>query len=260
MKLAFTINPLRTKEEINSFKEVLELGMYQGVEIFYPKADKRVDYTEGINSIKQEFPNLEFVMHLPYGGDANLCDLENYGESLNLLKEAISYANLFAVKKLTLHLGRVNKEIDRTIFINHIVKVLTDLCNYAKKYGMFVMIENMPGSGELGYSPKEILEIINEVNLDNLKFILDTGHANVSEYEIADYVNTLGDHLMHLHLNDNDGTKDQHAPFGSGNIDFEKFINLMEEINYQELYCLEIIFKDVEDLKVNAKALRSYKK
>ena len=32
---------------------------------------------------------------------------------------------------------------------------------------------------------------------------------NVSEYEIADYVNTLGDHLMHLHLNDNDGTKDQ---------------------------------------------------
>ena len=42
---------------------------------------------------------------------------------------------------------------------------------------MFVMIENMPGSGELWYSPKEILEIINEVNLDNLKFILDTGHA-----------------------------------------------------------------------------------
>ena len=133
MKLAFTINPLRTKEEINSFKEVLELGMYQGVEIFYPKADKRVDYTEGINSIKQEFPNLEFVMHLPYGEDANICDLENYGESLNLLKEAISYANLFAVKKLTLHLGRVNKEIDRTIFINHIVKVLTDPCNYMRK-------------------------------------------------------------------------------------------------------------------------------
>src|SRR5690554_7049528 len=244
MKLAFTINPLRTKEEINSFKEVLELGMYQGVEIFYPKADKRVDYTEGINSIKQEFPNLEFVMHLPYGEDANICDLENYDESLNLLKEAISYANLFAVKKLTLHLGRVNKEIDRTIFINHIVKVLTDLCNYAKKYGMFVMIENMPGSGELGYSPKEILEIINEVNLDNLKFILDTGHANVSEYEISEYIYKLKEYLYHLHLSDNDGTRDAHARLGLGNIDFYQFIVDLKKINYSELYCLEIIFKE----------------
>jgi len=259
MRLAFTINPLRSKNEIQNFQEVLENGLYQGIEIFYPKESNYLEYTNALMEIKKQFPNIEFVMHLPHGKPYSLTDFNIYKENLKIMKDAISYASQFGVKKLTLHLGFVDLEKDRNSYIEHIVFVLKDLCEFAKGYGMYVMLENMPSKNELGYSPDEIFTIIKLVNVENLKFILDTGHANVSEYEIIDYVNLLKEYLLHLHLNDNDGSRDMHAPFGKGNIDFKKFLTLMEEINYDGLYCLEILYNTKEELENNAKALLSYK-
>lgn len=259
MKLAFTINPFRTIDEINSFHEVIEKGFYQGIEIFYPNNPNYDNYTKALKELKAKFPNLEFVMHLPYGNNCNLCDIDNYYQHTQLIKDAIFYADQFGVKKHTLHLGKVDLNKNRKFYINHIVKVLKDICEYAKKFKMIIMIENMPGIGELGYAPQEIKEIIELVGVDNLKVILDTGHMNVSEYDMSDYIYLLKDYLLHLHLNDNDGTKDSHTTFGTGNIDFNRFIRLLEEVEYNELFCLEIIYKTKEDLETNAKALLSYK-
>ena len=36
IRKCFTVNPNRTKEEINSYEVLLEKGIYVGVEIFYP--------------------------------------------------------------------------------------------------------------------------------------------------------------------------------------------------------------------------------
>jgi sugar phosphate isomerase/epimerase len=108
------------------------------------------------------------------------------------------------------------------------------------------MIENMPGYNELGYSPDEIKEIIESSGKDNVKFILDFGHAHVSDYPIEEYIDKLGDKLMHLHISDNNGTSDQHKPIGFGNIDYVNVFKYLK--NYTELYCLEIIYKTDKDL------------
>lgn len=263
MKKCFTINPNRTIDEIRSYHPLFVDNLYQAIEIFYPFTleKERIDlYTTGINELLAKFENLEVVMHLPHGPKNNLCDLEGFNEIVKIMKDGMDYSSQFGIKKLTLHLGIVNKNLDRSIYINHIKNVLVDLCSYAKKYDMNIMIENMPGFGELGYSPNEILDIINRVNMDNLKFILDTGHANVSEYEINEYINLLKDYLMHLHLSDNSGVRDEHAKLGLGNIDFYEFIKLMKNINYNELYCLEILFNSVQELETNANALDKYDK
>lgn len=263
MKKCFTINPLRTVDEVKSYYELFEKDIYQAIEIFFPYNQTKERYDEYTNSIKDlinSFVNIEVVMHLPFGPKANLCDLNNFREIMQVMKDGMDYSNLFNIKKLTLHLGIVDKGIDRSIYLEHIHNVLVDLCDYASKYEMIIMIENMPGFGELGYSPDEILNIIKKVNKDNLKFILDTGHANVSSYNIADYVYTLKNYLYHLHLSDNNGARDEHARLGLGNINFYDFLNLMKEINYQELYCLEILYNAVEDLYYNALSLSNYDK
>lgn len=263
MKKCFTINPFRSLKEIKSYHKLIEENLFQGIEIFYPynvDEERANIYTQGIKEIREKYPYLEIVMHLPHGPRGNLCDLENYEKIVKLMKDAIDYSSKFGIKKLTLHLGIVNKEAPREIYLEHIKNVLEDLCTYANKYEMNIMIENMPGIGELGYSPNEILEIIESVKNTNLKFILDTGHANVSGYKISEYVHVLKDHLLHLHLNDNSGKRDEHAKLGTGNIDFQKFVDLMNEINYQELYCLEIIFSDDNDLRSNANDLAGYDK
>ena len=114
---------------------------------------------------------------------------------------------------------------------------------------MNVMIENMPQDNELGYSPYEIKEIIDKVNLDNLKFILDTGHAHVSSYSNIEYIEVLKDKLYHMHFSDNNGSTDQHKRIGLGNIDFVEIFKKLHEINYDELHCMEVIFKKADELR-----------
>jgi sugar phosphate isomerase/epimerase len=107
----------------------------------------------------------------------------------------------------------------------------------------------MPGDGEYGYSPSELLELFVKVNKENLKFIFDTGHAHVSEYDDVSYLYLLKDYLFHIHYSDNDGSRDAHARIGSGTIDFERHFEVLKEIKYNELHCMEIIHPKISDLE-----------
>lgn len=246
IKRCFTINQNRTTEEINTYEKLLKDNIFQAIEIFYPydkTEEERTIYTKNILNLMKY--NIEIVLHLPHGKNSDLLNENEYDIILQRFKDAIDYAKQFNVNKLTLHLGSYNNhQIDRQYFVNKCidtVKVLSDYC-----YPMELMIENMPGSNELGYSPYEIKEIIEKSYRSNVKFILDFGHANVSEYSINDYIEILGKYLMHLHISDNDGTRDQHKPIGCGNIDYKNIFKLLK--NYHELYCLEIIYQSDNDL------------
>lgn len=251
-KMCFTINQLRKKEEILSYHELFDKKLFSGVEIFYPINTGEGQYEQYTSSIKEllnKYSYLERVLHLPHGKKYSLCDLDIYKENLQIMKDASDYANEFNVKKLTLHLGWYNPELNRDDIVNHIIAVLKELCEYVKKYNMNIMIENMPASNEMGYSPEEILHIIKSVEADNLKFIFDTGHAHVSEYEDDSYLYLLKDYLMHIHYSDNDTTADKHQRIGSGTIDFTKHFDALDDIKYNELHCLEIIYNTKEDLE-----------
>ncbi|MFA5543397.1 MAG: sugar phosphate isomerase/epimerase family protein [Bacilli bacterium] len=242
VKKAFTINQFRTAEEINSYKELLVNNIYQAIEIFYPydrDDEAKMVYTNSIKSLLEYNP--EVVLHLPFGKNNNLLINED-GIIISRIKDSIDYGKSLKAKKFTLHLGYATN--NRSEDIMRIIEILKELTLYDKD--IFIMIENMPSNNELGYSPKEIRYIIDAVGMDNLKFILDTGHANVSQFTISDYLTLLKNDLYHVHLNDNKGFKDEHARIGSGNIDFKTFFK--ENINYKELYCSEIIYKDKEDL------------
>lgn len=256
MKKCFTINPYRTTEDFKEYEKLIEDNVYQAIEIFYPYTLNEENYRTYFNNvlaIYKKYKNVEIVMHLPHGPLNNLCDFVNYERIVKIMKDGIDFCAPFNVKKLTLHLGQVDKNKSRTLYVDHIVKVLKDLCLYAKKYNMNVMIENMPTDDELGYSPSEIKEIINRVGETNLKFILDTGHANVSDYEIEEYIELLSDKLFHLHFSDNNGERDEHKRIGLGVIDFNKVFSSLKKIKYQELHCMEVIFKSSNDLLAYSK-------
>lgn len=251
-KIAFTINQFRTKEEIESFGQLLANNLYQGIEIFYPYSRDKNGYDEYTVAItKLLIFNPEVVLHLPFGAKNNLLD-DRDGNILRRLKDAIDYGKSLRATKFTLHLGESFGRRDDAI--ERLVYLVKDLCKYAGD--SFIMIENMPSSRELGYSPKEIKYIIERSNCFNLKFILDTGHANVSEYLIDDYLFELREELMHVHINDNNGLRDEHVRIGLGDIDFKKFI--ANNKDYKNLYCLEIIYKDKDDLVLYANDLNKF--
>lgn len=249
IKRCFTINQNRTTEEFQSYEKLIKEGLFQAVEIFYPY-DKTLEeqkiYEENANQFKKY--NIEFVLHLPFGPRSDLLNEEQYEVILQRMKDGIDFGKKFNVNKFTLHLGSFNnKDLGRKYFVNKCIETMKVLCDYA--YPSYIMIENMPGYNELGYSPDEIKEIILGTNRVNAKFIIDYGHANVSEYKIEDYIYGLKEYLIHTHISDNDGSRDQHKPIGCGNIDYKKIYNQMNDIDYKELYCLEIIYHSDEDLR-----------
>lgn len=256
VRKCFTINQNRTTEEFKSYEQLFENNIYQAIEIFYPY-DKTLEqlktYEENVKNLVSKF-DIEVVMHLPFGIKSDLCNEDEYDKMLERFKNAIDFAEKFNTKKFTYHVGGFkHQEKGRKYFINKAienVKILSDYC-----YPALLNIENMPHPNELGYSPEELKEIIEGANRSNVGFIIDFGHANVSDYTIDDYIHLLGKYLKHTHIHDNDGSGDQHKPIGYGNIDYEKTFRLMKEANYNELYCLEIIYNDASQLIENEKGL-----
>jgi len=261
MKKCFTINTNRTTKEIESYYQLFYKGIYHAVEIFYPNnplSDKHKLYTDNLKKLKNSFPSIEFVLHLPHGPANDLCNEDILVDVLKIMKQAIDYAAIYGVKKLTLHLGYLKECVSRNNAITNIKIILRNLLDYCWQYQMVLMIENMPSELELGYSPEEIASIINDIGDKNLKFILDTGHAHLSDYSPVEYIEKLSKSLYHIHLNDNNGKKDEHIKLGKGTIDFHLIFQKLNNINYNGLYCLEILFDNVNDLIINACDLDKY--
>lgn len=255
-KKCFTINSKRTTEDFKEFEKLLDEDIYQAVEIFYPYTLSEENYAifyNNVRNLKARHLTNEVVMHLPFGRDNDLCNFEDCPRVVQRMKDAIEFTSHFGTKKLTLHLGYIDPNKPKREYITHIVNVLRVLCNYASKYNMCIMIENMPSKEELGYSPNEIREIIDATGMDNLKFILDTGHAHLSDYDVLEFIDVLHDKLYHMHYSDNNKNFDEHRPLGEGTIDFKRILRKLKEIKYSNLNCIEILFATSDDLRRYAK-------
>lgn len=267
MRICFTINCQRTKDDFHHYDELIKKGMFQGIEIFYPynvSSEQRNLYNEELDKIVKN-EKLEVVLHLPHGLNNDLVN-DNYQintDVIKRMKDAISYGVKYHAHKFTLHLGSSHKDkCERDKMISVVIGAVKDLCDYAKKYDSFIMIENMPRDCELGYGVKEMKYLLDTISKDkdNIKFIMDTGHSHVSSDPVERYIYDLSEYLYHIHFSDNNGLSDKHKAFHLGNIDFDKVFNALELKSYRELHCLEIIFNDYTDLIKNHSDISFYNK
>jgi len=68
----------------------------------------------------------------------------------------------------------------------------------------------------------------------------DTGHFNVfSRAPLEEWIDAVGSSIEHLHLHDNDGTMDAHAPVGEGTFPFEHFFALLDKYGIAPTVTLE---------------------
>ena len=64
-------------------------------------------------------------------------------------------------------------------------------------------------------------------------FCLDTGHVNILSRDIYTIVTLLGDRIVALHVNDNNGLEDEHLFPYMGTVCWERFLRAMKEIKYR---------------------------
>jgi len=259
MKKSFTINCNRSKDEIESYgRYLLNEGIYQACEIFYPdpnNIEQTTRYINNISELKSKYPNTEFVFHLPFGKDHNLGNAEQSKTCLSKFIKAIDYAKEFEVQKMTLHPGAASsmgtRDIEKEIAINNI----RILAKYARRFNMTIMLENLVSDLEFMISNKEIIEYLSRLSEEKVQFTLDFGHAAVRNLDIEELILQVGDRLHHTHIHDNHHNKDEHLPPLEGNIDFKLPFRLLKKMNYTHLFGLEALYKDYNDLLKNAEII-----
>ena len=102
--------------------------------------------------------------------------------------------------------------------------------------GMHVVIEN-----ESDLIPDLLVRLADAVNHPAFGLCLDIGHQHLfSNVDAPEWVRRMGYRLHHLHLHDNDRSRDAHWPMGSGTIPFEPFFHAVEEYTTEVTCSLEV--------------------
>jgi sugar phosphate isomerase/epimerase len=86
-------------------------------------------------------------------------------------------------------------------------------------------------------SPNEILKIVKLI--PGLKIVLDVGHANAAGLDPIKYFKKVRKYLAAVHVHDNKGSFDEHAPVGKGNIKFREFVKKCKELKFYGPFIIE---------------------
>jgi len=223
--------------------------------------------------------NFYFTIHElgKYGATKlSLIDEDERREVIDGLKETIDYSSEGNIKVLTIHPASFNPSergyayddvLDRYYESSKAweisIRILKELASYASQRDVMLGLENMPRAvlyksemckvPHFGVSKNELLSLLSSVNNDNLKITFDVGHAN-TVCQPCDYIRDIVNDIVHIHLHDNDGRYDQHAPLGTGTVNLHFLFKVLSDEGYSGSIVIERaidnrIFDDIRILK-----------
>ena len=157
------------------------------------------EFLDKLNSLGNKYS-----IHGPYDTSPN--DNKN----LEGMEKVFTIADYINAKYIVIHTAIINQD-----YRDAMLKAVSDLkryCKIAAKHSIILLIENMVREKKydrIGILPSEILQVIQLVNEENLKFCFDVGHGNLSAnqygFDIIDFVTVLRPNLCHMHIHDNTG-------------------------------------------------------
>jgi sugar phosphate isomerase/epimerase len=167
--------------------------------------------------------NLTITIHLPYS-DLNLASMNQpiWEETVRQMKGCLSIASDFCRLAVVHpgHLSPLGMQMPDAAWSQNITGI-QQICDHANELDMRIAVENMVNMPALlGRHPEEMCGIIETVDRDNVGFILDVGHANTNG--CLDRFLELKDMVIHVHIHDNHGQKDEHLPVGFGTVPWER--------------------------------------
>lgn len=120
---------------------------------------------------------------------------------------------------------------------------LRTVSGIAAERSLRVAVEPADGyETDLVQTSDDAVRLLDELRLDNLGVVLDSGHGHVLGEDLAEAVRKLGPALFHVHIDDNHGERDDHLVPGEGTIDFGPLFAALEETHYRGFLTMELGF------------------
>lgn len=206
-----------------------------------------VNYQE-ISSILKEIKKreLELICFTPeqcaYPINLSAEDETFRKRSINYFKRCIQIANSLECSNLlvTAGYGLYNEPIEEAWRKGR--ESLQILAGEAEKAGITLLLEPLSRFGSnLVYNLNTLKQMYQEVNSPNLKVMLDTIPMRLSGDSIDEYGAEFGEDLKHIHLLDGDGQTTAHLAWGEGNFSLDSFMDMIQNIQYNNYFTLELI-------------------
>lgn len=179
--------------------------------------------------------------------EIRLAAVEELRRCLAIFKEVgATWMNIHPDRHIPMH--------DRGFWIAKNLESLRALLPYSEKYGVGLMIENLPGEYNSVPQLGDLLDPLPELGLH-----LDVGHANLQvPYNTTEEILAVyGARLRHVHLHDNKGGHmDLHLPLGVGNIDLHRSVRALKRCGFDGTIALEVFTPDRHHLAYSRDVLR----
>lgn len=104
---------------------------------------------------------------------------------------------------------REQEEKLRREYLERALEGLAELALLASDLGLRLTLENLPAPQEVPRTPEEMAFFL---QVPQLEFCLDLGHARMAGQDPMAFVEVLGTRLAHVHAHANDGRYDLHLP------------------------------------------------
>lgn len=171
--------------------------------------------------------------------------------------DSIQFASEIGSEHVVIHPGRSS----------HFVKGTSELCwsytadflkraaDFCADRGITPLLENIFPPYFLFHDPDEIERYFREDAPENLRFVCDFGHANVTGNLLPLVEKTAG-YIEYVHLSGNHGEKDEHLPIDEGNVKWKEGLDVLFEAGFDGTIIVENY--NLDDAYTSLETLRSF--
>jgi len=177
-------------------------------------------------------------------GNASLASINPgiWRESVRQYLGAVELAHDIGGTVLVVHPGDLRDQRFFAEFTRLSEEALGRLARRAEELGIVLAVENCgPYHAGVDRSAADLASLIKHADSSRLKACLDIGHAAVNNNAV-ELVRLLGKDIVHLHVHDNHGQRDEHLPIGRGTIDFASLAPVL--VDFAGMAIAEVVWDD----------------
>jgi sugar phosphate isomerase/epimerase len=174
--------------------------------------------------------------------------------TMHRFDQVLSAAEILRPEVMVFHPGfdrwRYGEASDQWLQLS--VAAWRQVLDRARGIGTVIAVENI-----FEEEPSTLKALFEAVDDAQLGHCFDVGHWNLfKKVGMEQWFEALGARIAEVHIHDNSGTRDDHAPPGAGDIDFEQFFSLMNRYAPDAAYTIEA--HSLDHLKSSLEVLKPY--
>ena len=169
----------------------------------------------------------EISVHAPFMDlSPGAVDARVRAVTIGRFEKAVEMAGALGARCIVFHSGyeKWKYGLKPEIWLRQSLLTWNEILGQTRKAGIRVAVENI-----FEDSPDNLVMLMKEIGSPDCGICFDTGHFNMfSKSKIGTWLDVLKDHIIELHIHDNDGSADQHRPIGEGSFPFGLLFDAMK--------------------------------